>query len=628
MNFTALARPTLPRCTALPALALVALLLSGCATQEPSTAPASAGSFELAIAHINDHHSQLDAFAATDLVLDGVPTQVELGGFARQTALFKSLAGTPNLLKLHAGDALTGSLYYTFFKGKADARMMNTVCFDAFIPGNHEFDDGDATLKAFLDELAQGPCQTPTLSANIVPKPGTPLAPVGRKPYLQPHVVKEIGGVRVGLVGITIADKTRASSRPLASTLFLDEARSAQAAIDTLTAQGVRHIVLMTHHGFKADRALAARLTGVDVIIGGDSHTLLGDFKSLGLPAEGSYPTEARNASGEPVCIGQAWEYGKAFGLMKVRFDAQGRVSQCSGQASLVIGEPFKRKDAAGGWQALPAAEGDALKARLVANPAVRVVAPDPAAAQTLAGFASQVAAEKARTIGTASEPLCLVRVPGEPADPRAGAGCETASSLARGSDAAQVVAEAFLRGARRADFALQNAGGVRTPVAAGTLSMNTAFTVLPFTNVLVELELTGAEVLAALEDGVANHLDRGQSNGSHPYAAGLRWDLDMSQPKGRRFSNVQVRGKATGAWAPLDAASTYVMVTNDFVAAGRDGYATLRPIYAAGRYVNTYLLYTQTFVDYLTATGPLARPARGDYSHQKVITRTGAALP
>ncbi|HWS04839.1 MAG TPA: metallophosphoesterase, partial [Burkholderiaceae bacterium] len=209
MNFTALARPTLPRCTALPALALVALLLSGCATQEPSTAPASAGSFELAIAHINDHHSQLDAFAATDLVLDGVPTQVELGGFARQTALFKSLAGTPNLLKLHAGDALTGSLYYTFFKGKADARMMNTVCFDAFIPGNHEFDDGDATLKAFLDELAQGPCQTPTLSANIEPKPGTPLAPVGRKPYLRPSVIKDIGGVRVGIVGITIADKTR-----------------------------------------------------------------------------------------------------------------------------------------------------------------------------------------------------------------------------------------------------------------------------------------------------------------------------------------------------------------------------------------------------------------------------------
>ena len=135
-------------------------------------------------------------------------------------------------------------------------------------------------------------------------------------------------------------------------------------------------------------------------------------------------------------------------------------------------------------------------------------------------------------------------------------------------------------------------------------------------------------EVLSALEDGVANHLDRGQSNGSHPYAAGLRWDLDMSRPRGRRFSNVQVRDKATGAWAPLDPARIYVLVTNDFVAAGRDGYATLGPVYAAGRFVNTYLLYTQTFVDYLSATGPLARPPRADYAHQNVITRDGVTLP
>ena len=126
----------------------------------------------------------------------------------------------------------------------------------------------------------------------------------------------------------------------------------------------------------------------------------------------------------------------------------------------------------------------------------------------------------------------------------------------------------------------------------------------------------------------LANHLDLGQSSGSHPYAAGLRWDLDMSQPRGKRFSNVQVRDKASGTWAALDPAKTYVLVTNDFVAAGKDGFTTLGPIYAAGRYVNTYLLYTQTFVDYLTATGPLARPPRGDYAHQKVITQGGQTLP
>ena len=115
---------------------------------------------ELNIAHINDHHSQLDPIAAQTLKLDGVDTQVDLGGFACQTTVFKSLAGTPNLLKLHAGDAITGTLYYTFFKGKADAQMMNSICFDAFVSGNHEFDDGDVGLKKFLDFLRSGSCQT------------------------------------------------------------------------------------------------------------------------------------------------------------------------------------------------------------------------------------------------------------------------------------------------------------------------------------------------------------------------------------------------------------------------------------------------------------------------------------
>ena len=391
MNLSARRLPSSLRRAGLAALAIAALL-GGCATQGPATAPApAAGSFELAIAHINDHHSQLDAGSA-ELVLDGVPTQVELGGFARQTALFKSLVGTPNLLKLHAGDAMTGSLYYTFFKGRADARMMNTICFDAFVPGNHEFDDGDATLKAFLDELAQGPCQTPTLSANIVPAPGTPLAPAGGKPYLQPMLIKEIGGVRVGLVGITIADKTRASSRPLASTQFLDETKSAQAAIDALTAQGVRHIVLMTHHGFDADQAMVSRLRGVDVVIGGDSHTLLGDFKAQGLASGGRYPTVIRNADGDTVCVGQAWEYAKAFGLMKVTFDAEGRVSRCDGQAALVIGDTFKRKDATGAWQPLAPAEGEALKTRLATQPAVRVVAERDERAHVAVGHQPHVA--------------------------------------------------------------------------------------------------------------------------------------------------------------------------------------------------------------------------------------------
>ena len=221
------------------------------------------------------------------------------------------------------------------------------------------------------------------------------------------------------------------------------------------------------------------------------------------------------------------------------------------------------------------------------------------------------------------------MRTPGESTNRSTGtAGCETANTLAQGSGAAQAVAEAFLYAAKRADFALQNAGGVRVPVAAGGLTMNTAFTLLPFTNVLVEMELSGKEVVAALEDAVANYQDLKQSNGSHPYAAGLRWDLDMDKAKGQRFSNVQVRHKTTGAWSAIDQAKTHVLVTNDFIASGKDGYTALGTAYNAGRYVNTYLLYTQTFVDYVLAKGTVARPARADYAHQRVTTATGVQLP
>lgn len=621
----------------LPTLGSLALLLlgavqSGCTTA-PTPAPPAAAPLTLHIAHINDHHSQLEPIPAAELLLDGVPTQVELGGFARLTTLFRQAeAAQPNLLKLHAGDAVTGSLYYTFFKGEADARMMNTVCFDAFALGNHEFDDGDGVLRGFLDHLHAGDCatKTPVLAANVVAAPGTPLSPKGT-PIHQPYTVKTIDGVQVGIIGIDIAGKTVNSSRPLATTQFLDETRTAQQAIDTLKARGVRHIVLLTHQGYEADRAMAAALTDVDVVIGGDSHTLLGDFRAQGLPSSGPYPTVAKNRDGDPVCIGHAWEYSKAFGRMAVAFDARGAVAQCSGQASLVIGDQFRRKNAAGAFAPVDEATAAALRARLADVPQVRVTAPDAAAAQVLSGYASQVTAQKQRLIGTATEPLCLVRVPGETTN-RSGAlaGCDAANTLARGSDAAQVVAEAFLAASPRAEMALQNAGGVRTGIAAGPLSMNTAFTVLPFTNVLVELSLTGAQVVAALEDAVANHLDQRQSDGSHPYAAGLRWALDLRQPKGRRFSQVEVKDRTTGRWAAIDPVRTYVLVTNDFIAAGKDGYATLGAVTAAGQAVNTYRLYTQTFVDHLQRLGAvgLARVRASEVSHQRVTTAAGVVLP
>lgn len=532
----------------------VLTLMSLSACQTPPVSPGGpVGGIEIRIAHINDHHSNLEPHPDFEIVVAGVPTRVEAGGFPRLTALFKAQAGNANLLKIHAGDAMTGTLYHTLYTGEADAALMNTVCFDAFELGNHEFDEGDAGLRRFLDHLRRGPCRTPVLAANVEPLVGTPLAPLARGDYLRPHVLKDLAGVRVGIVGIEVRDKTMRSSRPLPTTRFDDEVATAQRVINELRAQGVRHIVLATHQGYEADKRMAARLSGVDVIVGGDSHTLLGEFSDVGIAAAGPYPTIARNLDGDLVCIAQAWEYAKAFGLLKVSFDEEGGSSLAAARSrcrsATISGNGMR---AATSILSMPSPGRRSSTG--CSRPTVSDRRPDPAAQAELRHYTGRLDDMKRQKIGTASDALCLVRVPGEATNRSSGvAGCEAANTLARGSDVAQAVAEAYRQASKLADIALQNGGGIRTPLPAGDVTFNTAYTVLPFLNVLFELRLSGAQVIDVLEDAVANHLDRGSSDGSHPYAAGLRWHLDLSQPRGRRFSEVEVKDKASGVWTRLD---------------------------------------------------------------------------
>jgi 5'-nucleotidase len=605
------------RSAALVSIGSIFSLAGFTACSTSGEAPEAFTPLELNIAHINDHHSNLEPLADFALKADGKDLTVDVGGFARVAAAIKNAESTrKNLLKIHAGDAQTGTLFNTVFKGEADAAVMNQVCFDSFTLGNHEFDDGDTGLAKFLDFLkADATCHIPVLSANVHPAVGTPLKPTADAPYFKPYVIKEVDGVQVGIVGITVKQKTVVSSRPLPSTEFEDEVSAARAAIDELKQQGVRHIIVASHFGYDNERRLVSELPEVDVLIGGDSHTLLGSdaLKAFGWPVQGSYPTLAKNADGDTVCIGQAWEYTKAVGLMQVKFDTSGRVESCSGEVKILLGDNFQQDK-----KPLDAETQAALDQQLQAAPGVHTVAPDPAVAQTIAGFRAKLDVQMNDKIGTAPEALCHVRVPGGPANPACGP---------QGSDAAQVVAQAFLQASRRADMALQNAGGVRVPVPAGDVTYDTAYRVLPFSNSLVEMEVTGADIVAALEDGVSNWHDPQPSgfkgsDGSHPYAAGLRWDLDLNLPKGQRFSNLEVKDKITGVWGPLDLQKTYVIVTNDYVASGRDGYISLGVIYtdSARAHVDTGLYYTQTFIDYIKQRPTIDKLSAADYSHKHVV--------
>ncbi len=585
-------------------------------------ASGAVSAYELTILHVNDHHSHLQR-NKLDLELAGERTRVASGGFAAATRAFAELGeGRANLLELHAGDAITGDLYYTLFKGEADAVLMNTVCFDAFALGNHEFDEGDAGLVRFLDHLRAGDCNTPVLAANVRPEVGvSPLARTGANQYLQPSVVLERGGERIGIIGIDIAKKTKLSSNPDPTTEFLDETETAQAEIDRLQAEGVDKIILLTHIQYANDVAMAPRLTGVDVIVGGDSHTLLGTgFAALGLNPGGGYPTEVANADGDKVCIVQAWEYSNIVGELTVQFDDAGRVVSCSGTPHLLLADSFKRKNAEGKRVELEGDARAAVIAEVEANALLRMAPEDAGAKAMLAQYSEKVDELKKAVIGQAAATLCLERIPGQGRSKA----CDVSMTAARGSDITNVVARGFLDMSNTSDFAIQNGGGVRVDILEGDITIGDAYKLMPFANTLTELTMTGAEVKQVLEEAFAFAIEEGGSTGAYPYASGLRWTADRSKPKGSRISKLEVNPRLDGIWAPLDSSATYTVVTNSYIAGGKDGYETFGKVSKRGDALNTYLDYAQSFVEYVKAKGTVKKLPVAEYSTQAFFDENG----
>jgi 5'-nucleotidase / UDP-sugar diphosphatase len=167
-------------------------------------------------------------------------------------------------------------LYFNRFGGRADCNLLNRMNLDAMTPGNHEFDRDPQALAAFADQA-----NFAIVSANIDASKDPVLFSV-----IKPYIIKNVGGRKVGIIGLTTPD-TPALSHPGPAIAFLDPEQAARKAIAALVAQGVRTIIVLSHLGYDRDVELAARLPEIDVIAGGHTHTLLGDFKALGLAGEG-----------------------------------------------------------------------------------------------------------------------------------------------------------------------------------------------------------------------------------------------------------------------------------------------------------------------------------------------------
>ncbi|MEJ3959023.1 5'-nucleotidase C-terminal domain-containing protein [Brachymonas sp. G13] len=584
---------------ALPAILSLAgaTLLTACGGDDDNTKPSEpavvAKPLELTIAHVDDSHSNLDS-ASRSFTLAGQNVSVDAGGFPRVTAMIQAIrANNDNVLALHAGDAITGTLYFNRAgqPGEADAALMNTVCFDAFALGNHEFDKGDSGLKQFIDFLHKDPaqCKTPVLSANVQFGANSALNPQKAPGYVQPHIVVERDGQKIGIVGLTVAGKTKESSSPDPDTTFEKEATAAQRSIDQLKADGVNKIIVMSHIGYEADKALAAQLRGVDVIVGGDSHTLLGpdslETYKAGSPS-GAYPTRLQNADGDNVCLVHANEYAKVVGELKVNFDAEGKVTDCAGTPHVLIGDDYIVNKAAPDAAMLKAIQDD-----VKASGFLSVVQPDAKALAVLEPFKKLVEVFKAKIVATAPQEICSRRVPGGAGSTdygRSSAECNAIGDVSlRGGDIQQLVAQAYLDVANQdyggADFTLQSGGGVRVPLKGEVTAAN-VIEVLPFGNMLWRLDITGAEAKSMIEDGLDATFKQGGSTGPYPYSAGLRFNVDASQAKGNRASNLQAFDKASNSWKALDMNKTYRLFVLSFNATGGDGYTTLANIPAERR--------------------------------------------
>ncbi len=576
------------------------LLLLGLSFALFSTAEATSKnkSFELNVVHINDHHSHLEQ-EPMELTLGGKKVTVNVGGMPRVAQRIADLKkNNKNTVALHAGDALSGTLYYTLFQGKADAELMNAVKFDAFTLGNHEFDDGNNVLKSFLDIL-----KIPVISSNVIPDKGSVL-----EGKWKPYIIKKIGGQNIGIIGLDVVGKTVESSNPGKDVKFTDEVETARKYSNELRSKGVNKIILLSHAGLEKNLEIAEKVDGIDIIITGDTHYLLGnEFSEFGLKPVAEYPIKKNSPNGDPVYIAEAWNYSYLVGHLKANFNSRGVITQIKSEPNIVIGDDlFEVKNAEGKKVPMEESEKNAVLEYVKNNKSIEVVKNSPSVQKLLDKYKTEKEEMAKKPVGTIKETIpggSDNRIPSE--------------KNPQGSLATTLVAEAVLHtlkntGTGNVDFVILNSGGVRITLNPGDFTYDTAYTLLPFTsNTIYTMKITGAEVKQVIEDAL-NFVFTGGSSGAFPYGAGIRYEATKEGTHGTRVKKVEVFDAASNKWTPINTGQTYTVGTNSYIASGKDGYATFGKITSdpSRGGVNTYLGDAKAFIDYLKEKKELGKPA------------------
>lgn len=459
-------------------IVLILLLTAGAAGAE---------SFVLTVLHTNDVHGRVVSFDDGDL-------GENVGGYARRATIVQRIrAENPHTLLLDAGDMFTGTALSAIFKGEPDVLAALLVGYDALAIGNHEFDFGQDVLKGYVDYLP-----IPMLGANIVYADGTPFAPG--------HVVFEINGARVLVLGlVTTTTYTSTHPKNVVGLDFLDPVATTLKVMDEHAGEYDIFIVL-SHLGLDVDIQLARRVSGIDAIIGGHTHTLVDKPLFVG-----------------DTIIAQAGEWGRYLG----RVDLEVVDKRVVAAASSVI-------------------------------PVTGDVEPNPVVEAMLQElYGRRIAAEMERVVGYS--PVDLVRTPvGTVGD----------------SNIGNFVTDALLWDTG-ADIAVYNRSGIRADIPAGPLTIGELYSIEPFGNTVMTIELNQAQMISLFDHMAARG---GEQVAGATYV--------VADGKAR---NILVDGE------PL-ADRTYVVATIDFLASGGSRYTML----ADGRNQRTYDVVRETLVRFL----------------------------
>ncbi|WP_413364804.1 bifunctional metallophosphatase/5'-nucleotidase [Lysinibacillus sp. 3P01SB] len=501
--------------------------------------------------HMNDTHASLANAAKT------------------VTAVKQVRAAKPQALLLNAGDVFSGTLYFNEFKGQADIAVMNLMKYDAMTFGNHEFDLGSSPEghKALADFIKAA--NFPFVSSNVnfsgdANFTGLFTDLVSSKPEqgkIYNGIIKEINGEKVGIFGLTTAE-TKDISSP-GKIQFEDYIAEAKKAVAAFEGQGVDKIIALTHIGYDDNAAvdndltLAKEVEGIDVIVGGHTHT---ELKAPVVVTDNQTPT----------VIVQAKANNEFLGTLDVEFDKNGVVVKHEGKL-IPVGS----------------------------------LAEDAEAKSVLAEFKEQVDKVAAEEIGVeAGVALENPRTNGDDTKPSVRKNETILGNLI--ADGMLTKAKSFK--GKNVVMALQNGGGIRAAINEGPITVGEVIEVLPFGNTLAVMDVTGAELKAAFEHSLGSYP---KENGGFLHVAGAKVEFDSSKPAGQRVVSIKYKD-SSGSYVDIQDTETYAVATNAFTAQGGDGFNMFKKAYDDGRVADLGLSDWENFKEHLQALETLPTSTEG----------------